>query len=392
MIESIFERFKELLLSEIGYEYPVILHRPVLGEIEKKYVDESIDSNFVSSVGVRVTEFEDRLAEYTGASRAVATVNGTAALHIALVVAGVERDSEVITQPLSFIATANAISYTGAVPSFVDVERDTLGMDPDALEEYIKQETRVEKGAVTNKRTGRRISACVPVHIYGHPCRIKEISEICESYGIPLVEDAAEGLGSFRNDKHVGREGLMSTISFNGNKIVTTGGGGVVLTDDDDLADRLKHVTTTAKRAHKYEFFHDEIGYNYRLPNLNAALGCAQLDQLSHFIDEKRKIADTYRRFFEPTGIEFVVEPNDCRSNYWLNSILFPTREEKDSFLEISNRNGVMTRPFWNLLSTLPMFSNSPCAEIPVAEDLFNRGVALPSSVPFHTVKNDGGI
>lgn len=358
------------------------LHRPILGDLEKTYLAECIDSNFVSSVGARVSEFEERLATFSGVKRAVATVNGTAALHTALLVAGVQRDTEVITQPLTFAATTNAIAYTGAVPAFVDVERETLGLNPDALKAFLDVHGERCGDYLVNRTTGRQISACVPVHIYGHPCRMDEIVGICADYKIPVIEDAAEALGSYRGGRHVGGHGLMSTLSFNGNKIITTGGGGAVLTNDDALADRLKHLTTTAKQPHPYEFYHQEVGYNYRLPNLNAALGCAQMEQLPHFLEEKRKIAGAYRAFFAASEIEFIDEPPRCRSNFWLNGILFPDRAQRDSFLEYSNSNGVMTRPFWTLMPDLPACADSPCMDIPVARDLYNRGVALPSSVP----------
>jgi len=364
------------------------LHRPILGELEKTYLNECIDSNFVSSVGARVTEFEERLSSFTGMKRAVATVNGTAALHVALQVVGVNPNTEVITQPLTFAATTNAIAYTGAVPTFVDVERETLGLSPDALEAFLSEMTERADSGPINRKTSRRISACVPVHIYGHPCRMDQVAELCREYRIPLIEDAAEALGSYRDGRHVGHHGVMATLSFNGNKIITTGGGGAILTNDNDLADRLKHLTTTAKRPHAYDFFHDQVGYNYRLPNLNAALGCAQMEQLPFFLEEKRKVADAYREFFSGSEIEFIDEPAGCRSNFWLNGILFPDQTRRDEFLEYSNSNGVMTRPFWTLMPDLPAFKDAPCMEIPVARDLYNRGVALPSSVPLHAVNS----
>ncbi len=362
------------------------LHRPILGDLEKTYLSDCIDSNFVSSVGVRVTEFEERLARFTGVKRAIATVNGTAALHIALREAGARNDTEVITQPLTFAATTNAIAYTGAIPLFVDVERATLGLDPDRLVEFLRTKTIVKNGRLTNADTGRVISACAPVHIYGHPCRVDEIAAICSEYEIPVVEDAAEALGSYRNDGHVGHDGVMATLSFNGNKIITTGGGGAILTNDEVLADRLKHITTTAKQSHPYEFFHDEIGYNYRLPNLNAALGCAQMDRLPSFLREKRGIAEAYRTFFDGSKLDFIDEPTGCRSNFWLNGVLFPNRTERNTFLDYSNAHGVMTRPFWRLMPDLPAFKDAFCGEIPVARDLYDRGVALPSSVPLKTI------
>lgn len=361
---------------------PIPLHRPILGKIEKRYLGECIDSNFVSSVGARVDEFEKRLAVFAGVKRAVATVNGTAALHIALQASNVGPHTEVLTQPLTFAATVNAITYTGAIPSFIDVERATLGLDPDRLRSFLRSRVVRRNGEAIDTETGKVVGACVPVHIYGHPCRTREAVEVCAEYGIPVIEDAAEALGSYRETRHVGCDGVMATLSFNGNKVITTGGGGAILTDDDALADRLKYITTTAKRPHPYEFFHDEVGYNYRLPNLNAALGCAQMEQLPRFLREKRSIADSYRSFFDGSEIEFIDEPPACRSNFWLNGILFPERAERDAFLEYSNANGVMTRPFWRLMPDLPSFKDAPCGEISVARDLYDRGVALPSSVP----------
>ena len=361
---------------------PISLHRPVFSAVEKAYLSKCIDSNFVSSLGAYVDEFERRLAELAGVHRAVATVNGTAALHLSLLSLGVTADTEVITQPITFAATTNAIGYLGAVPHFVDVERQTMGMSPEALEAYLTEKTEIRHGACHNRDTGRRISACLPVHVYGHPCRMEEIAELCRRYRIPLVEDAAEALGSYRGGVHVGRHGVVSTLSFNGNKIITTGGGGAVLTNDRALADRIKHLSTTAKTPHPWEYFHDELGYNYRLPNLNAALGCAQLEQLPWFLEEKRKLAGAYEEFFSGSDIEFVREPEGCRSNYWLNAVLFPDRGRRDDFLAYSNSNGVMTRPLWTLMTDLPAFAEAPCEAIPVARDLVERVVALPSGVP----------
>ena len=358
------------------------LHRPILGDVEKSALCDCIDSNFVSSVGSRVGEFEQQLSEFSGVRRAVATVNGTAALHIALLCAGVEPGNEVITQPVTFAATVNAISYANASPHFVDVETATLGMSPDSLERFLSDHVTVRGGVAVNGTTGKRLAACVPVHVFGHPCRIDRIAKLCAAYRIPLIEDAAEALGSYRDGVHVGGHGVMATLSFNGNKIITTGGGGAILTNDGQLADRLKHLTTTAKEPHLYEFFHDQIGYNYRLPNLNAALGCVQMDQLPLFITRKRKLAAAYREFFANTDIQFVDEPRGCRSNFWLSAVLFPDRRRRDEFLEYSNNNGVMTRPLWRLMPDLPAFADAPCEAIPVARFLYDRCVALPSSVP----------
>lgn len=358
------------------------LHRPVFEGNEKQYLVECIDSNFVSSVGAKVAAFEDGVAAFTGSRFAVATVNGTAALHVALQLVGVERGDEVLTQALSFIATCNALSYAGATPVFVDVDRETLGMSPEALETFLEKHAVLRDGRAYNKQTGRRFSACVPMHTFGHPCRIEEIAEICSRYGIDLVEDAAESLGSYVGHRHTGTFGRVATLSFNGNKVITTGGGGMLITDDEVLAKTAKHLTTTAKVPHPYEFVHDQVGYNYRLPNLNAALGCAQMEKLPIMLEIKRDIAARYSEFLTAKGFRFVEQPSGTISNYWLNAIVLDSLQERDEFLQYTNSRDVMTRPIWRLMTHLDMYKH--CQHDGLANSLWleERIVNLPSSVP----------
>jgi len=357
------------------------LHEPQFIGNEKKYLNDCIDSTFVSSVGKYVDRFEAEFARSVGAKYAVATVNGTAALHISLVLAEVEQDDEVITQPLTFIATANAISYCGAKPVFVDVDLDTMGLSPKSLEAFLQTNCEIKADKCINKTTGKTIKACVPMHTFGHPCRIDEIKEVCDEWHIVLVEDAAESLGSYYKEKHTGTFGKLGAFSFNGNKIITSGGGGVIVTDDEALAKRAKHITTTAKIPHKWEYVHDEIGFNYRLPNLNAALLCAQLEQLEGFLENKRELALTYKQFFTVQNIRFVEEPKHSRSNYWLNAVLLDDIKQRDEFLEYTNSNGVMTRPIWALMNKLEMFKNCQHDELKNALFLEERIVNIPSSV-----------
>ena len=358
------------------------LHEPRFAGNEKAYVMNAIDSTFVSSVGEYVNRFEEMMCRITGAKYSVATVNGTAALHIALKLAGVGHGDEVIAPPLSFVATANAISYCGALPVFLDVDKATLGLDPEALSDFLKcHATRGPGNSCLNRATGKRIAACVPVHIFGHPCRIDEILQVCGDYGIPVVEDAAESLGSSYKGRDTGTFGLMGIYSFNGNKTVTCGGGGAIVTDDEALAKRAKHVTTTAKIPHPYEYVHDETGYNYRMPNLNAALACAQLEQLEQFIDNKRDLAAQYASFFKGIGIDFMHEPRNARSNYWLNAIILEDLAARDRFLEFTNQAKVMTRPCWRLMHRLPMFRACQTDGLKQAQWLEERVVNIPSSV-----------
>jgi dTDP-4-amino-4,6-dideoxygalactose transaminase len=380
------------------------LHAPVFKGNEKKYLEECIDSTFVSSVGRFVDRFEEEMAHFTGAKKAVVCVNGTNALHLALMLAGVKRDDEVITQPLTFIATANTISYCGAHPVFVDVDKETLGLSPVALRNWLEENVEMRiisskdsqtnaasgfpplgelKGAsfAYNKTTNCRISAVVPMHTFGFPCRIDEIAEICKQYNIELVEDAAESLGSYYKNHHTGTFGKIGVLSFNGNKIITTGGGGMLLFNDEKLAAKAKHLTTQAKVPHPWEYIHDEIGYNYRMPNINAALGVAQLEQIDSYLAAKHKLAEAYKYFFAQTEIQYIPELENSRSNYWLNCVLLPNRHERDAFLKYTNENEIMSRPVWELMNRLPMFKNAKCGDLSNAEWIADRLVNIPSSV-----------
>jgi len=360
----------------------IILHDPRFCGNERKYLLDAMDSNFVSSVGEYVTKFEKAVAEYTGSSFAIAAVNGTCALHISLLLAGVHAEEEVITQPVSFIATCNAISYCEARPVFVDVDRDTMGMSPEKLEAFLNRNSlRKADGFCYNNKTGRRFAAIVPMHTFGHPCRIDEIAAIAEKYNIPLIEDAAESMGSFYKGKHTGCFGKFGTISFNGNKIITTGGGGMILTDDEEKAQLAKHLTTTAKVPHRWEYRHDYIAYNYRLTNLAAALGCGQIEQLENFVQKKRELAAKYIEFFNRSGIAFNREPQNARSNYWLNAVILKDRAERDAFLTDTNDHGVMTRPIWILNNKLDMYRGCQCADLTNSEWLEDRVVNIPSTV-----------
>ena len=357
------------------------LHEPRFIGNEKKYLNECIDSTFVSSVGKFVDEFEAKIASYTGAKYAVATSNGTSALHIALILADVKGDDEVITQPLTFVATCNAISYCGAKPLFIDVDKGTMGLSPSALKGFLDKNTLIKNQQCINNKTGQVIKACVPMHTFGHPCRIDEIRAICDQYYINVIEDAAESLGSFYKDKHTGTFGQMGVMSFHGNKIITAGGGGCIITDNEALAKQAKHLTTTAKVPHKWKYNHDMIGYNYRMPNLNAALMVAQIEQIDKFLLNKRELANTYESFFSGADIKFIKEPKDSKSNYWLNVLMLDNLEQRDLFLEVVNAAGVMTRPAWTLMSKLPMFKDCQKGNLSSSEWLEDRAVNIPSSV-----------
>lgn len=357
------------------------LHAPVFQGNEKKYLNDCVDSTFVSSVGEYVNKFEAMMCSYTNAKYAVATTNGTSALHMALMIVGVVRDTEVLSQALTFVATANAISYIGAIPVFIDSATDNLGMSPTSLEEFLNSHVDVIGDHAINKTTRRRISACVPMHVFGNPVDIDNIQKLCKKFKIPLVEDAAESLGSFYKGEHTGLKGDVGIFSFNGNKVVTCGGGGMIITNNETLAKKAKHLTTTAKQPHKWEFYHDEIGYNYRLPNINAAMACAQMEQLEGFIENKRQTAAAYKKFFANTEIRFVDESVDCKSNFWLNAIQFKSKAERDEFLDFTNKNGVMTRPIWRLMTELPAFANTYKMPMINAEHYVNTIINLPSSV-----------
>jgi len=360
----------------------VPLHEPQFRGNEKKYLLETIDSTFVSSVGKFVDEFELKVAEYTGVKHAIATVNGTAALHIALKLAGVEHNSEVITQSLTFVATCNAIRYCNAKPLFIDVDKTTLGLSPESLENFLQQNTEIrDDGFCWNKSSNKKILACIPMHTFGFPVKLERIKNICDQYNVTLVEDAAESLGSLYKNMHTGSIGKLAALSFNGNKIITTGGGGMILTNDDELAKKAKHITTTAKLTHSWAFNHDEIGYNYRLPNLNAALGVAQIELLPEYLKNKRKIANTYQKWGNEHGIEFLVEPKNTKANYWLNAAVMQNRKQRDDMLEITNGNNVMTRPVWTPMHQLPMNQNYQKSDMTNTEWLADRIVNVPSSV-----------
>jgi perosamine synthetase len=361
----------------------VPLHEPYFGGKEWEYVKDCLDSGWVSSVGDYVNRFEQMLCDYTGSAYAVATVNGTAALHICLLLAGVQAGDEVLVPAVTFIATANAVSYCNAIPHFVDVEERTLGLDPDKVNHYLREISEFRGDVCYNRFTRRPIRAVVPMHTFGYPVDLDRLQEVCERYHLVIVEDAAESLGSFYKGQHTGTRGLVSSLSFNGNKTITTGGGGAILTNNETIAKLAKHITTQAKTPHKWEFNHDMIGYNYRMPNINAALGCAQLEQLPGFIKKKRLLAQRYQEAFQNvTGVRFFTEPDFAHSNYWLN-VLIPDEEyasERDNLLEVTNNAGIMTRPLWTLMHKLVMYQNCPRMDLSVAEDLERRIINIPSS------------
>lgn len=361
----------------------IALHEPEFGAAESALVQKCLDSTFVSTVGEYVGRFETSLVAYTGAKHAVAVVNGTAALHVALELSGVQPGDEVLVPALSFVATANAVAHCRAIPHFVDSDANSMGMDPDALAVYLQTIAERTPQGPRNRRTGRRLAAIVPMHAFGHPVDMAALMAVANRYDLPIVEDAAESLGSTYRGQHMGTFGVMGMLSFNGNKIVTTGGGGAILTNDAELAHRAKHVTTTAKRAHRWEFFHDQVAWNYRLPNLNAALGCAQMERLPDFLERKRALAERYQSAFaDQPGVHFVAEPAHCRSNYWLNTVRLDTADvaTRDRVLTTLNDAGYQSRPVWTLLHELPMFTESPRAPLPVATRLAATLINLPSS------------
>lgn len=358
----------------------VPLHQPVFRGNESQYLLDCISSGMVSSIGPQIIEFEKSIANFTNTKFAVATVNGTAALHVSLLVSGVQPGDEVITQALTFVATANAIKYAGASPVFLDVDLDTLGLSPVSLKAWLKQNVEIKNGCAINKFSGARVSACVPMHTFGLPLRIQEISSLCMQYGIHVIEDAAEALGSKIGQRHTGSFGLMAAISFNGNKIITTGGGGMVLTNDKNVADKLRHVTTTAKFAHKYEYFHDEVGFNYRLPNVNAAIGLAQLEQIPKILSSKSKVRQKYSSALAKIGCDLVSPIAGSTSNNWLNAIILENKLQRDEILKITNENGVLTRPIWELMSNLPMYKNCQRDDLKNSGWLMERTINIPSS------------
>jgi aminotransferase in exopolysaccharide biosynthesis len=376
------QRLVSAVRSVIG-EQSAVLHEPTFCGKESEYLNECISSGFVSSVGKFVDRFESELASVTGSKYAVATVNGTAALHIALKIVGVEVGDEVLVPAMTFAASANAVVYCGAIPHFVDSDSSTLGIDVSKLRDYLIDTTKQIQDTCVNKQSGRVIKAIVPVHTFGHPIAIEDLKNLADEFNIVVVEDAAESLGSLYRGKHTGTFGSVGIVSFNGNKIVTTGGGGAILTDDFELAVLAKHLTTTAKMSHAWEYRHDQVGYNYRMPNINAALGCAQLENLENFVDAKRELFGSYQVAFESfSEFDVFAEPKNCRSNYWLQAILLDEKSShlKDGILQENNSAGIMSRPVWTLLNRLNHFKNMPSMNLDGAIDLEKRIINLPSS------------
>ncbi|MGQ7274401.1 LegC family aminotransferase [Marinobacter sp. V034] len=381
MSEVSVNRLVEFVKNYYGTNEFIPLHAPVFKGNEQAYVANTIASTFVSSVGAYVSRFEQDLAAYTGSESAVATVNGTAALHVCLKLAGVSPGDLVITQALTFVATCNAIKYCGAEPVFVDVDETNLGLCPTALDEWLQVHADLDSsGNCVERETGRLISACLPMHTFGHPSNLAGLVRVCGRWNITLVEDAAESLGSFYKGRHTGTFGKLAAVSFNGNKIITTGGGGMILCDSK-TAERAKHLTTTAKKPHSFEYVHDEVGFNYRLPNINSALGVAQMEQLPGFLAEKRALAAEYRQLLKGTELQFVDEPEDCTSNFWLNAVLCPDHESRDHLIELTNANSVMTRPVWQLMCDLPMYENCTRGKLNTSRSIAQRLVNLPSGV-----------
>ncbi|OGV13393.1 MAG: aminotransferase DegT [Stygiobacter sp. RIFOXYC12_FULL_38_8] len=360
---------------------PVPLHAPVFLGNEKKYLLDCIDSTFVSYVGKYVTKFEEMTAEFTGAKYAVAVVNGTAALQIALQIAGVEFGDEVITQPLTFVATANAISHCGAKPIFVDVDLDTMGMSSEKLEDWLSKNSKYDSSLKKrlNISTNKPISAIVPMHTFGFPCRIDEIVEIGNKYNIPVIEDSAESLGSYYKNKHTGTFGLAGIFSYNGNKTITTGGGGMIITDNEEFAKKAKHITTTAKVPHRWEYVHDEVAYNYRMTNVTAAIGVAQMEKINKYLANKRETAEKYKELFESTEIKFFNKLPNTKANFWLNTILLNNLEGRNNFMQSTNDNGVMTRPIWRLMNKLEMYKNCKTGNLDNSEWFEERVINIPS-------------
>lgn len=376
-----FSQITDLIKSLYPEMNPVLLHCPQFLGNEKKYLNECIDTKFVSYVSHFVTDMEGHIKKLTGAKYAVAMVSGTEALHMAFVAAGVKPGDEVISQPLTFAATSAVIVNCGAIPVYVDVDRDTMGMSPASLKDFLEKNTKQENGKCINKNTGRLISACVPMHTFGHPCRIDEVRTICDEHNIMLIEDAAESVGSFYKNKHTGTFGRVGILSFNGNKTLTTGGGGMLITDDEELAVRAKYLSTTAKEPAKWGYYHKEAGWNLRMPGVNAAIGAAQLEYFDKIIENKRGTAQMYKKFFDELGIPFFTEPDACRSNYWLNAIFLKDRAEREEFLEFTNSNGVQTRPIWTLMYKMPPYEHCERTKMPNSEWLEDHLVNIPSSV-----------
>jgi aminotransferase in exopolysaccharide biosynthesis len=375
MIEKTISFIKELY----NHQNPIPLHAPVFFGNEKEYVIDCIETTYVSSIGKYVDRFEQMIAVYTGSAKAVACVNGTNALYLALKLSGVGQNDEVITQPLTFIATTNAIVYCNARPIFIDVDKDTMGLSPQKVSDWLHENAEIKSGACFNRNTGNRIKACVPMHTFGHPIHVDKLLDICINWHIELVEDAAESLGSFCAGKHTGTFGSIGVFSFNGNKTITTGGGGMLIFRDKKQGEWAKHLTTQAKIPHSWEFNHDAIGYNYRMPNINAALGCAQMENIELIINNKRETALEYKQFFSGTNILFFDESDNFRSNFWLNAIILENKEKQLDFLKKTNNGGIMARPIWRLMNKLPMFSDCQCGNLENAEWFADRVVNIPS-------------
>jgi perosamine synthetase len=376
-----FDEFVDFVRDTYKTDGFIPLHEPRFVGNEKKYINECIDSTYVSSIGDYVNKFEKKVAEYTGIKYAISTINGTAALHMSLLLSGVKPDTEVITQSLTFVATCNAISYCGAIPVFIDVDLNTLGLSPECLESFLNEHAELrDDGLCWNKTSNRLLAACLPMHTFGFPAQLDEIKHLCDCYNIPLVEDAAESIGSLYKGNHTGCIGKVSALSFNGNKVITTGGGGMIMTNDEDLAIRAKHLTTTAKVKQPWFFEHDEIGYNYRLPNLNASIGLAQLEVLPNNLQNKRSLAIRYQQWGSENGLNFVHEPVNTKSNYWLNTVITENKEQRDLMLKITNNNKVMTRPAWMPMHQLKMNCNFYKDQMVNTNWLYERLVNVPSS------------
>ena len=355
------------------------LHEPHFDDAESAKLKECIDSGFVSSVGQFVTDFEKQFANYTGSPHAIAVVNGTCGLQVALKAVGVNQGDKVVVPNITFIATSNAVRHSGATPIYLDIEKENVGLCPKALAEFFETQCEFKNDVLTEKKTGARIAACMPVHIFGNPCLISEIVEVCEKYNVACVEDAAEALGSYENNKHVGLTGDVAVFSFNGNKVLTTGGGGMIVTEDEALAKRLKHLTTTARVPDGFNFLHDDFGYNFRMPNLNAALGIAQLEKLDHFLNRKNQLRESYENFFKDREETLIASRENTRANNWLNAVLTESREKRDQLLEETNAAGIMTRPLWTPMANMKMNSDGVIGDYPNSNDMFDRIVCLPS-------------
>jgi len=375
-----FESFIDFVKNLYSQKKVIALHEPYFCDEERKYLEEAIQSTYVSSIGPHIKLFEERIAKYTGIKHAIATVNGTSALHAALLALDINNEHEVLTQSLNFVAGCNAIKYCGASPVFIDIEKKTLGMDPQKLQDFLYENAELVNGKTINKMTSKEIRACIPMHTFGIPSQIDQISEICKEWGIYLIEDAAEALGSFRNEKHVGNFSDISILSFNGNKIITTGGGGIILTESDHHEEKIRHMTTTAKQNHEWEFYHDIVGYNYRMPNINAALGLGQLDNLGKKITSKKEIYLSYKEWSNENGSILFTHDEECQPNYWLNSLFLKNKEEKIKFLSITNENGVATRPAWTPMHFLPAFRSCQYTDLIETEKVYDCLVSIPSS------------